>query len=282
MDKNAVEALCREFLELSPLNLITAGQAIRPDIAGMRIFEPPLLGVAAAGDPLFEELRRPEVIGPHFVPPRGWLPGAASVLSFFLPFTGRVIQANLEDPACPNPEWAHARWEGQVMVAALCLCLVEALCENGEEALAPILDPRFQASDWGKLETMPRFSSNWSERHVAYVCGLGTFGLSAGLITPRGMAGRFGSVLTSLPLPPDRRPYQSYTEYCVRCGACAQRCPAAAISLEEGKKHALCGPLVDKSKEPYRPRYGCGKCQVGVPCQRRIPPRPEARAKETS
>lgn len=35
------------------------------------------------------------------------------------------------------------------------------------------------------------FGSNWSERHAAYVCGLGTFGLSKGLITDKGMGRTF-------------------------------------------------------------------------------------------
>ena len=158
------------------------------------------------------------------------------------------------------------------MVNALCRHLEETLRQAGHLTLTPCLDERFRS----KGEGIPRFNSNWSERHVAHACGLGTFGLSAGLITAKGLAGRFGSLLTSLRLAPDARPYQSYNAYCSRCGACAKRCPAAAISLEKGKEHTICSPLVDKSMEPFRPRYGCGKCQVGVPCEKRIPPRRRA------
>ena len=34
--------------------------------------------------------------------------------------------------------------------------------------------------------------------HAAYLCGLGTFGLSRGIITKPGMAGRFGSIMKTL------------------------------------------------------------------------------------
>ena len=44
-------------------------------------------------------------------------------------------------------------------------------------------------------------ASTWSERHVAYVSGLGTFGLSGGLITAKGQAVRLGSVDSPGPYP---------------------------------------------------------------------------------
>ncbi|MDR2051338.1 MAG: 4Fe-4S binding protein [Deltaproteobacteria bacterium] len=278
-EREELEELCRKFTAVSEKNFITAEQAISADLAGMRIYDPPVLGVAAADDPLFESLRLPEVVGAHFIPPKVWLPEAASVISFFLPFSDAVLAANARHPSEPAPEWLHARWEGQMMLDALSGHLEGCLRRAGRPALAPGLDRRFRSNGAGNdvpaalSPALPAFSSNWSERHVAYVCGLGTFGLSAGLITMRGMAGRFGSLITALPLPPDKRPYTSHMEYCIRCGACARRCPAAAISLEQGKKHSLCAPFLGKTRERHDPRYGCGKCQVRVPCQRRIPSR---------
>ena len=47
----------------------------------------------------------------------------------------------------------------------------------------------------GNTDKVGDYASNWSERHVAYVCGLGTFGCQ-GLITSKGLAGRFGSIIT--------------------------------------------------------------------------------------
>jgi len=103
------------------------------------------------------------------------------------------------------------------------------------------------------------------------VCGLGTFGLSRGLITEKGMAGRFGSVITTLPLQATARPYTTFDAYCTRCGACIPHCPPDAISLEHGKDQAKCGAFVAGTLAAHRPYYGCGKCQVAVPCESKIP-----------
>ena len=126
------------------------------------------------------------------------------------------------------------------------------------------------------------YISTWSERHAAYAAGLGTFGLSKGLITKKGMAGRFGSVITSAEFDADIRPYSQPFEYCTMCGACMVKCPAGAIDKAKGcalgKDQLVCGPYVSGSKLPphgpnQRVRYGCGKCQCGVPCESGIPKR---------
>jgi len=117
------------------------------------------------------------------------------------------------------------------------------------------------------------YTSTWSERHAAFVCGLGTFGLSRGLITIRGMAGRFGSIISELYLPADERQYEEVSEFCSMCGQCVKRCPVGAISIEEGKNHSICSAFLDRTTTRYSPRYGCGKCQTGVPCESRIPPK---------
>jgi epoxyqueuosine reductase QueG len=119
----------------------------------------------------------------------------------------------------------------------------------------------------------PVFTSNWSERHVAWVSGLGTFGLSRGLITEKGVAGRLGSIVTNLCLEPGSRKYTGLTDYCTFCGACIRKCPAHAISKENGKEHQPCSDYLDRMEEMFSPRYACGKCQAGVPCESRIPVR---------
>ena len=147
----------------------------------------------------------------------------------------------------------------------------------------PAADSRFGVARGGEgpLASYPGapkdlFASNWSERHAAFAAGLGTFSLTRGLITKRGMAGRFGSVIVDLPLEVSPRPYREPYEYCIRCGACARRCPAGAISLERGKEQAPCKAYLGRQKQLYAPRYGCGKCQTAVPCEAGIPIAPRA------
>jgi epoxyqueuosine reductase QueG len=72
-------------------------------------------------------------------------------------------------------------------------------------------------------------------------------------------------------LVPDKRMYTDVNEYCNMCGTCVKNCPVQAISVKKGKSHKPCSAFLDKTMEKFRPRYGCGKCQVTVPCESRIP-----------
>ncbi len=255
--------------ENSPTNRIQAEWALDPALAGMRMFDAPLLGVAAADDPLFTAYRRPEAVGPQFLTPAEWLPGARSVVSLFLPFTPELRRSNREGEE-PSFAWLHGRIEGQRFLVEFCVALAKWLDDRGGETLVPVLSDRFRA-----VESLEQglFTSNWSERHAAYAAGLGTFGLSAGLITRRGVAGRLGSVITTLAIAPTPRDYRGLYDYCSRCMACARRCPAQAID-ETGKHHPPCKRYLAGTAERYAPRYGCGKCQVGVPCEAAAPGAP--------
>ncbi|MDR1970859.1 MAG: 4Fe-4S binding protein [Treponema sp.] len=280
MDKQDIRDLLKDFVNNDAGNRVSGELALRPDLEGLKLLEPPLVGFGESGDPAFKTLKEPEVVGSHFMLPQEWLEGAKTVISLFFPFTAEVKASNGADMNWPSDEWLHARIEGQDFLFQACRHVQGFLEARGFSCLIPSLDRRFTSNISGAREKSPAggknrrlyYTSNWSERHVAYVCGLGTFGLSRGLITARGMAGRFGSILTSAPFEGDPRPYSRYDEYCTRCGACARNCPAAAISLTEGKRHPPCAAFVDSTMEKHQPRYGCGKCQVRVPCENGIPP----------
>lgn len=162
----------------------------------------------------------------------------------------------------------QVRIDGQPFIEALGDHLAGALAQEGYRAAVPSYDGRFETR-YAAAEG-PAFTSNWSERHVAYACGLGTFSLSKGLITKRGVAGRFGSLVTDLALPADERPYEGLTDYCSNCGACARHCPADAIQNGD-KLHPPCARFLDDVRQVNPPYYGCGKCQVGVPCEAHAP-----------
>jgi epoxyqueuosine reductase QueG len=273
MEKAIIEKNLGEFVQSSANNFVKKELAIRPDLAGMRIFDEPLIGYASAGDPYFEEVKKPGIIGAHFMSPAEWLSGAKSVISVFLPFTKQVRAANGISMDWPADEWLHARIEGQVFQNESCRFVVETLEKGGFFALAPMTDSRFKSGNplVQDKTLQDSYSSNWSERHAAYAAGLGTFGLHKGLITRRGVAGRYISIITNAYFEPDRRPYTGIYDYCVNCGACIRNCPARAISKENGKLHYPCSLFVDSTLEKHNPRYGCGKCQVKVPCEDKAP-----------
>jgi epoxyqueuosine reductase len=276
LNRELLKQAAANFTEGSQLNYIKQEDAINESVCGMRIFDSPIFAFGAADDPYFSLLQEPSAIGKHFLLADEWLPQAKTVISFFLPFSEAVRKGNSIDRKRPSPEWLHGRVEGQEFVKSLSFYLKDEIERAGYHAVIPCLDERF----WSRTgenqseqysESAVEYTSNWSERHVAFVCGLGTFGLSKGLITEAGMAGRFGSLVTDLSIDTDVRVYTEIYEYCLMCGDCAHNCPVHAISLESGKNHKLCARFLAKTKEIYYPRYGCGKCQVGVPCERHIP-----------
>jgi epoxyqueuosine reductase QueG len=254
----------------SDANTVPAGKARRPHIAGMRIYGEPLFGFAEAGDPYLAGLKDIPAAGINPALPREWLPAARTVISFFLPFTAAVRASN-RGGDYPSPEWLNARIEGQAACEQLCRRLAAALTGAGHEAIIPALDARFWSKALAPETGGPVFTSNWSERHAAYACGLGTFSLSRGLITKKGVAGRFGSLITSLKIPATGRPYSGLYDYCTKCGACVRACPVHAISMKDGKDHIPCSRFLNKTKAENAPYYGCGKCQTATPCEAGLP-----------
>ncbi len=253
----------------------TEGNSVEiPGIGETVMYEEPLVGFASVDDDIFEVFRRKEVIGPYYYSPTEWLPEARTVISFFLPFTETVRASNREDRKDPSKEWLYARIEGQEFIGKYMSAVKRHFEERGAAACVPALDERFDIKiEFTAKKLRPDFhaDSRWSERHAAYACGLGTFSLSRGLITEKGMAGRFASIIVSETFEPDERKYTGVYDYCIRCGVCAKNCPAGAITLEHGKNNIKCRLYVESMRKKYSPRYGCGKCQVGVPCESRCP-----------
>ena len=260
-----------------PGNVLREDMGIKPEYAGIRMYDEPLVGFGSAMDPLFDDFKRHEVIGPWHMSPKEWLTEAQTVLSFFFPTSGEVRRSNRKAEQVASDLWAYARIEGQEYIRSFMDAVAAWFHEKGFTACVPSFDPRWQSLVAGQgIAGYPgiqetSFGSRWSERHAAYVCGLGTFGLSKGLITRKGIAGRFGSIVVSAAFEPDPRPYTGIYDYCILCGACARRCPAQAIDMANGKDHMKCRACVAASREILAPRYGCGLCQTGVPCETQIP-----------
>lgn len=246
--------IIEEFLRESELNKV-------PELRLPRIFEDPVIGIADAEDPLFLKLKEPGVISPAHLTPAEWLSGAKTVISYFLPFSQKVREANYSD-GLPALEWVYGRWEGEMCNNQVRRLLVDELEKSGQKAIAPALDSGFRVVER---------KSNWSERHAAYIAGLGTFGHGRSLITLKGCAGRFGSVITTLKIEPTIRRHDLFHTYCESCLSCVDRCASGAIR-PEGKNIPVCSDYQDNIIKPkFDPRHGCGKCQTALPCEDRIP-----------
>ncbi len=234
------------------------------------IFGAPLVGYADAQDPIFARLQEEGVVGPHHRTPVDWLPEAATVVSYFLPIDPDINRRNYPVDYC-SERWLYARFYGELFNERLRRKIAARLRAEGYEACSPPLMDEFASRE---------LSSNWSERHVAYAAGLGSFGLHAGLITDKGVSGRFGSVITELQMQPTPGERTDRTENCLwfsggECRTCADRCPVGALH-PDGKDKAACrahlrGRGRSVQQEYGFPYFACGKCYVDVPCERTVP-----------
>jgi len=240
-------------------------------------FAKPLIGAAAAGDPLFQKFKT--AVGDfHWTPQEALeqeFPGvkARTVIAWILPVNEKARRANRSMSDRPALEWARVRSFGEPANEQMRLQAAKVLTTYGYPASAPHLMQRKKGVDFKKLG----FASFWSERHAAFAAGLGTFGLSAGLITEAGIAVRIGSIVTALELEPDPRPYgdEPYA-WCSRCEECVNRCPVNGVfpdpALRDKKRcyEHLNGPMNQDRHEQYGwldVELGCGMCQTGVACE---------------
>ncbi len=271
----SITAALSEAVRSSEHNYVSESMALTPEDVGKRLYDDPIIAIGSADDPMWEEMKAPQAVSTLFRTPKEWLPQGRCVVSYFAPFSEFVVEGNKKDRVEVGNGWLYARVEGQAFLTEINHFLEQWFESQGVKALSPYASEEFKyVFEAGSCDDIAdkslSFTSNWSERHVAFICGLGTFGLSKGLITRRGVAGRFGSVIVDAPLEVTPRPYTEIYEYCTMCGAC-MRCPGEAITLAEGKSHTLCSAYVNTMRVKYAPRFGCGKCQVNVPCERGIP-----------
>lgn len=268
-----------DYVLSNDMNQVAEEIAMEPEFIGMQIYGEPIMGVASADDPIFQEYRdKQEVTYGHFLPPKEWLPSALSVISVFLPYTDRIKAENAEDLKKVSGAWLHGRYEGQIFLREVANFLKSLVEDMGYEAIIPPEEAMMKISSgkdddgvWKTFLSNEDFWSSWSERHVAYAAGLGTFGLSKNLLSENGAAGRYLSIVTDMPLEPTERKYEKVYEYCTMCGDCVRNCPANAIHMDTGKDHIKCSKYLNWIKKHHAPRYGCGKCQVAVACQDHIP-----------
>ncbi len=277
----------KAFSSTSPVNRM-------PSTRDYIIFDEPLVKFANGGDPIFAEYKT--IIAPtHLTPGEALanaygkspedMPSPLSVISWILPITENTRKSNRSETLTPSRLWSHTRWYGEQFNDALRKHIIELLSGMEYLAVAPVIQPYF------KMETREKgYYSNWSERHIAYAAGQGTFSLSDGFITERGIAHRCGSVVTNLVLPASPRTAKTPYSNCLfyfdgSCKACIKRCPAGAIT-EKGHDKMKCREymrgfgysLGASGYDDAVSVSGCGLCQAKVPCEYRIPAKIQKKA----
>ncbi|TFF99973.1 MAG: hypothetical protein EU540_05895, partial [Promethearchaeota archaeon] len=157
-----------------------------------RIFSTPIIGVAKGDDPIFEKFK--EVVGPeHFTPVELWRacgqdeesPSNLRILSIVFPYVDRIREESkdfIEFPRVKLPAdiYSLGRNYANEFKKETCRQSINFFEDHGYNAVAAMVSEVFS------IYTKGSFYSNWSERHIAYAAGLGTFSLTDALITEAG------------------------------------------------------------------------------------------------
>lgn len=258
-----------EFITTTIRRLATEASA-SPE-AGSTEYREPLIGFASADDPRFSELQR--VVHPTHMLPSDLLPGARSVVSFFLPFAPWVVEANARHREQVAHEWVVAYVETNALIGRINSYLIESLTEaRPQSRIGGIRAAAEPATHNFDPQTLV---SRWSHKSVAVIAGLGSFGLHQLVITDAGCAGRFGSLVLDAELPVEsvKAANSGSQERCLyyadgSCLECVMRCPANALSEDEPLDKQRCWYRCQAVAEAFRDiglAEVCGKCAVG-PC----------------
>ena len=248
MNRSELESLVREYVRDYPLRHAVETR-----------WETPLVAVADAADPLFPQLK--DLVLPTHAVPSDFVSGAKSVIAWFVPFTEELVRNNVSGENSTR-EWDIAYLETNRLLTKLGEAICEAIRAAGFRAALPA--PAYNAEI---------LRSEWSQRSVAFIAGLGTFGVNNMLITDKGCCGRLGSIVTDMPLAPNKRPE---TEFCLfksngSCGECLNRCPNRAYTLSDGTVNydrRKCFEQIQQNLAVYPDGEAdvCGKCICGLPC----------------
>ena len=273
-----------KWVERIILDFINSPENSLKNAENDRAWADPLTGFSPGDDPIFSDYKThvgdfhwtPLEIFSRTFPDVKVKPEDLGVISWVLPQTEKTKADLRRETVHPSESWARARIFGEEVNVKLRRHVEAVLKKSGIEAVAPMLSPFWEV----KMSERFGFASTWSERHAAYAAGLGTFGLCDGLITSKGKAMRCGSVIARLKVPPASRPYQDHHAYCLfftkgTCGKCIDQCPAGAVT-KSGHDKMKCRLFVQETAAYVKTHfhfdgYGCGFCQVGVPCESGIP-----------
>jgi epoxyqueuosine reductase QueG len=221
----------------------------------------PITGFVSAGDVASANLS--ELTGFKHLMPEELLPGARSVVSFFLTFAPGIVTANSQEEERVAREWAVAYQETNALIGRITAELIQKLGHFGIRAAAESATGNFD-------ETV--LKSHWSHKSIAVLAGIGSFGLHQLVITDGGCAGRFGSLVVDAELPMEKPKIKERCQYFATgaCMDCMLACPVKAIDEDEPFDRQVCWELLLRNAERFldlgEDVQVCGKCAVVGPC----------------
>ena len=225
----------------------------------------PIIEIISANDNKLNILKK--VISVEHFMPNDILPDAKSIISFFIPFQDSIVKNNIEG-IMASKEWAMAYIKTND--------LIRIINENIEKLMTK------KGYKTGKIPATHNFDkdkliSNWSHRHIAYIAGIGTFGINNMLITKNGCCGRFGSIVINYEFNEYRQDIE-IKEKCINkvngsCGICINKCIVNAYENNKFNRHKCYKQCLENDE--FHKTNGnasvCGKCIVGLPCSVKEP-----------
>ncbi|MFX1374263.1 MAG: hypothetical protein ACFFA0_00485 [Promethearchaeota archaeon] len=263
---------------------------------GGHIFSKPLIGVAQGDDPIFDKYK--EIISPnHLTPEELWnisnLPSINKsnlrVISIVCPFSNHIRTESINAKIMPAEIYCVGRNYANEFKTDVMKQTIDFFKNEGFQATSGVLSKAFKI--------YRGYFSSWSERHIAFAAGLGTFSLHESLISEIGCNIRLCSIITNAPLQVTPRksdnPYANCLYYSKgTCRECEKKCPAEAID-ENGHNKSKCRgygrnveiKMNERLGSILKPHWrriegeeiirttpvGCAFCQFGVPCMDKNP-----------
>lgn len=217
-----------------------------------------IVNFADANDQMFMKLK--EVVSPTHAIPQDFLEDAQTVIAYFIPFSRDVVNSNRAG-RYSSKQWARAYIETNELISSLNNYIKKELAAlNYQSSLIPATHNFDEDS----------LISDWSHRHVAYISGLGKFGLNNMLITDKGCCGRVASIVTNLKIEATARNNQEYCLYKSKglCQKCVDNCVNDALKINSFDRHKCYEILLenDKLHSDLGLTDVCGKCSVNLPC----------------
>lgn len=219
------------------------------------IWQEPIVGFADANGSYIRSLK--EIVTPAHMMPEDFMENPKIVISYYIPFTEELAAVNINvEGNMAAQEWSDAYNLTNTMISDISQYIADMLNEMGYHAVPPT----------GVVFDRELILSNWSQRHIAYAAGLGTFGINNMLISEKGCCGRYGSVIANIPVEADQI---STEEHCLykkngSCKKCVQNCFSGALTAEgfdRKKCYEIC--MINDAKTGADV---CGKCDIDIPC----------------